>query len=82
MGRSDASEGMQLSKEAEDVADALFDHLSKFAGSKGQPTVESCILAFIDKPGIATAFGFAEDICHPNHCISAEILRAGKKLKV
>jgi hypothetical protein len=49
------------SKAAEDVADLLFDQLSKVTGSKGQPSFESCVLAFVDKPGIATALGFPDD---------------------
>ena len=49
------------SKAARDVADLLFDQLSKVTGSKGQPSFESCVLAFVDKPGIATALGFPDD---------------------
>jgi len=50
------------SKAAEDVADAVFDHLRKCTGSTGQPTFEYCILAFVDKPGVAKALGFATNV--------------------
>ena len=63
------------SKAAEDVADSLFDHLRKCTGSTGQPTFESCILAFVDKPGVAKALGFAIETTSVDIVNGAHVLR-------